>query len=142
MDLTSLPLFSLMKSKLNYHSARQGVLAQNVANSDTPGYQTKDVAAPDFKSIMSGTSRLDRKNLPLAVTHPGHVANGNTGKGDFQSVKRASTYERNPNGNNVSLEEEMMLVSGNQAEYQKVLNIYKKSVDMFKTALGRPGSGG
>lgn len=141
MDITGLPLFNVMRAKMQYHSARQGVLAQNIANADTPGYQAKELAAPDFKSIATGTHSTSRKNLPMALTQPGHMGGRMAGASAFIEEKRLSTYERNPNGNNVSLEEETMLVSRNQAEYQKVLGLYRKSIDLFKMALGKSGGG-
>ena len=142
MDLNSIPLFEIMKGKLNYHSQRQSILAQNVANADTPGYQAKDLAAPDFKAMAQANSgRLASSALPIARTNEKHMAGMGSGKPVYTQEKRPSTYERNPNGNNVSLEEEMMLVANNQAEYQKVISLYRKSVEMFKTALGRGGQG-
>jgi flagellar basal-body rod protein FlgB len=140
MNYTDLPLFSIMRGKLGYLSQRQSVIAQNIANADTPGYQAKDLAEPNFKEI-AGRMQL-AASLPLATTSRKHL------QGDMPTVtttgvvKRPSTYERNPNGNNVVIEEEMMRVAENQAEYQKVLNLYRKSVDMFRTALGRQGGGG
>lgn len=141
MDFSSLPLFGVMKSKLNYISQRQGVLAQNVANADTPGYLARDVAEPDFKAIAQGASIYRRPNLQLSVTRPGHMAGSAAMNPAFASERRDSTYELNPNGNNVVIEEEMMKLAQNQAEYQKVLGLYKKTVDLFKTAIGRTGSG-
>lgn len=139
MDFSSLPLFGVMKAKMNYLSQRQSALAQNVANADTPDYQARDVIPPDFKSIAQGTSKFRSRNLGIAVTNPKHIAGSSANAAEFAVGKRASTYERNPNGNNVSIEQEMMLISNNQAEYQQVLGLYKKSVDLFKTALGKPG---
>jgi flagellar basal-body rod protein FlgB len=141
MDFNGIPLFNVMKSKLAYSSARQSVLAQNIANADTPGYQAKDVKQPDFKhiaqSVQSGTSQ----NLALQVTNGKHITGKSSGSMMMKTENRSSTYEQNPNGNNVVIEEEMMRISENQGEYQKVLGLYRKTVDMFKIAIGRPGAG-
>lgn len=134
MDFGSIPLFDVLKSKLAYMSQRQSVLAQNIANADTPGYQAQDVQAPDFKKMMAGAGD---GQLPMKTTNEKHFPGRNISGGSFSVINRESTYERNPNGNNVSIEEEMSKVAENQAEYQKVLNIYRKSVDMFKTAIGK-----
>lgn len=138
MDISGLPLFSVMKAKLNYLSQRQSVLAQNVANVDTPNYQAQDVKAPDFKSMVQGASKSSGHTLQLATTNAKHVQGMSHAVGMYATEKRASTYDRNPNGNNVSVEEEMMLVASNQAEYQKTLGLYKKTVDLFKAAIGKP----
>ena len=54
----------------------------------------------------------------------------------YEVTKRAGTDEQNPNGNNVTVEDEMSKVAQNQADYQKVLNLYSKAIGMFKTAIG------
>lgn len=135
MDFTSTPLFTAVKTKLGYLSERQGILAQNVANADTPNYRAKDVQTPDFKRTLSRSSQ----QLRLAATDEKHFSGLNISSGSGRIVNRDSTYERSPNGNNVVIEEEMSKVAENQAEYQKVLNLYRKSVDMFKTAIGKTG---
>jgi flagellar basal-body rod protein FlgB len=132
MPSSDIPLLSMMKSKLSYMSERQGVLAQNIANADTPQYKAKDVAKPDFNSMASAA-----QNLQLRTTNSKHVTGASAGAGTYEVTKRATTNELKPNGNNVSIEEEMANVSDNQAEYQKVLNMYKKTMDMFKIAIGK-----
>lgn len=140
MDFSNITLFNAMKAKLDYLSARQAVLAQNVANADTPDYRAKDIAAPDFRALAGSGSTGSR--LTMTTTSPAHVATAAMA-GQFSMETRKKTNELNPNGNNVSIEEEMMLMAGNQAEYQKAMNLYGKTVAMFKTALGRgPGAGG
>jgi flagellar basal-body rod protein FlgB len=138
MNYTNLPLFNIMKNKMEYLSQRQGVLAQNVANADTPDYKARDITEPDFKAMTKNVSRNASLQLPVAVTDSKHITGSGHGKKIFAIERKDSTYERNPNGNNVVLEQEMMQISQNQAEYQKVLSLYRKSVELFKTALGRP----
>ncbi len=53
--------------------------------------------------------------------------------------KRKNTYETSPTGNNVVIEEEMAKIAENQAEYQKVVSLYGKTISMFKNALGSNG---
>jgi flagellar basal-body rod protein FlgB len=133
MNFTDIPLFNVMKSKLGYLSERQSVLAQNVANADTPDYQAKDVQAPNFKKVFANSTQ----QLQLKSTNGKHFAGSNMSSSSSHIINRDSTYERSPTGNNVVIEEEMSKIAENQAEYQKVLNLYRKSVDMFKTAIGK-----
>lgn len=135
MNFTSIPLITAMKSKLGYLSERQTVLAQNIANADTPNYQAKEVKAPDFGKTLSNSLQ----QLHLARTNEKHLSGKIVSSGNSHIINRDSTYERSPNGNNVVIEEEMSKIAENQAEYQKVLNLYRKSVDMFKTAIGKTG---
>lgn len=135
MDLSSINLFGIMKSKMGYLSERQTLLAQNIANADTPDYKAVDLPQQDFHSMLGSAQKLQ-----MMVTNPGHVAPA-TGGGAFKPEQRKTTYELNPNGNNVVVEEEMSKVAQNQAEYQKVLNLYAKMVGMFKLASGNPNGG-
>lgn len=139
MDFAGIPLFNMMKTKLSYMSERQGVLAQNVANADTPGYRAKDVTPPDFRKMVDAGGKPVR-NLQMTATNPKHITGGSA-TGSYKVVERAKTDEQNPNGNNVVIEEEMAKVAENQAEYQKVLNLYGKAIAMFKSATGN-GNGG
>lgn len=142
MDYTSLPLFNLMKTKLNFLSERQQVLAKNIANADTPGYKAQDIETPDFSTILAGTSgQKTAQNLSMASTHSGHLAGQRMG-GELKVIHRKKTDELNPNGNNVVIEEEMAKVAANQGEYTTAMNLYSKTIAMFKTAIGNPSGGG
>lgn len=144
MDYSQIPLVNLMKLKLNYHSQRQGVLAENVANADTPNYLAKDVTVPDFGKLLkeeTSQSKMAGGMKGLSRTHSGHM-NGVGGGNGIETIKRKLTDELNPNGNNVSIEEEMAKVSSNQGEYLKMLNLYAKTISLFKTAIGGGGGNG
>ncbi len=140
MDYAGIPLFNLMKSKLDFMSQRQAVLAQNIANADTPGYKAKDIKEPNFYKLISANG-APPNTLKLAATTAGHILTSATNGSDFKIVKRHSTDELNPNGNNVAIEDEMSKVGQNQAEYQKVLNLYSKAISLFKVAIGNPNTG-
>src|SRR5262245_45159234 len=124
MDFSQIPLFGVMKTKLDYLSQRQAVLAQNIANADTPGYKAMDVAAPDFKKMLNAATPA--RALQMQITDPRHRAHGAIAAGEFKIDKRAATDELNPDGNNVVIEEEMSKVAENQMEYQKALSLYGK----------------
>src|ERR1700733_12099117 len=100
MDFSNIGLFNIMKAKMDYISARQGVLAQNIANADTPGYKAMDVAEPDFKKLVA-------HGLQMTTTSPKHMTGGKGGSSGFKIEKRPGTDELNPDGNNVVIEEEM-----------------------------------
>jgi flagellar basal-body rod protein FlgB len=46
--------------------------------------------------------------------------------------------EANPNGNAVSLEQEMIKVSDTQMQFQAAANLYGKAMSLMKTAIGQP----
>src|SRR5262245_23099598 len=107
---------SAMQEKLKYHSARQATLAANVANVDTPDYRARDIKAPDFSAMLKSKNSAGS----MTVTNPMHIKSGMGSDNSGKSIERENTYEMNPIGNNVVIEEEMMRVAENQAEYQKV----------------------
>jgi flagellar basal-body rod protein FlgB len=47
------------------------------------------------------------------------------------------TFEVRPAGNAVNLEEEMMKVAANQMDFQTATALYKRSLNLIKTALGK-----
>jgi flagellar basal-body rod protein FlgB len=142
LDFAGISLFNIMKQKLSYMSERQSVLAQNIANADTPGYKAKDVKEPNFKKMAKMAGGGAVRKLPMTLTDEQHIPSKPGMIGMYKVEKRDKTDELNPNENNVVIEEEMAKVASNQAEYQKVINLYGKAVAMFKTAIGNPNAGG
>lgn len=134
MTLDSIPLFAVLKSKMSWHQTRQSLLAENVANADTPGYKGRDLAA--FK-VEQATSRGQvLAPIGMARTSENHIqgavmadARSNFG-GD-----NGPGWEITPEGNGVILEEQMMKVTGNAGDYQVASLLYKRSLGILKTAL-------
>lgn len=132
--INDLPFFSALRTQLQWHSARQSVLAENIANADTPGYRARDLERVDHERrftvhnpVSAGPVRTDTRHL---AGRP--VANATQFDGG-----RASTFEITPEGNSVVLEEEVMRMTANQLDYQTVSTIYQKSLGMIRTAIGR-----
>ena len=125
MDFGAIPIFNVMKAKMDYISANQNALTQNIASADIPGYQAVDVAAPDFKQMAFGSPYSLQPKLSATLTNARHITPKSAMESSFSTVKRASTYERNPNGNNVSIEEEMAKMSQKFREMGS--QIYHKS---------------
>ena len=139
MDYSNLGMFQMMKARMAYFSQKQALLAQNVANADTPGYRAKDLEKPDFKKLAAQLGAGDMPTLRMAQSSGGHslLGAGSTSIA-FNQINRKTTDELNPDGNNVSIEEEMAKVAENQQEYQKAISLYSKTVSLLNTAIGRP----
>lgn len=129
---TSLPLFTALSEKMSWLSARQNVLAQNVANADTPNYQARDVKAPDFQQVMEAAGM---EVASMRTTNLRHIAMTTSTPASYQETA-AEGEEGTPTGNAVSLEEEMIKLSDTQVQYQAATNIYSKALAMFRSALG------
>jgi flagellar basal-body rod protein FlgB len=132
MALTDLPLFQAIKSKMSWHQTRQAVLAENIANSDTPDYQARDVKAYSFEDHMNRESF----GLSTKVTRVGHIAGSLSGTSDAK-IERQDTFEVTPSGNSVNLEEQMMKITENQMDYQAATTLYTKGLGIIRTALSR-----
>ena len=131
MDMPEMPLMSLLRERMTWLHQRQDVLSQNVANADTPGYVARDLKAQDFSDILSGETV---HGGAMRATDPRHIAISSSGHSQFE--EEAAPEQANPNGNAVTLEEEMIKVSETQAQFQAAANLYAKAMTMMKTAIG------
>lgn len=133
MDISKLPLFETMRERLSFLTARQTVLSENVANANTPGYDARDVEAPDFAALAAGEATGGATTL--AITNPGHMTARSSGAEGFR-IKEMPDAESTPNGNSVNLEDQMMKVSSVQMDYATVTQLYKKAMGMIRIAAG------
>jgi flagellar basal-body rod protein FlgB len=133
MDLNDTGIFRLMTEKMAWHNQRQGVLAANIANADTPDYRPNDLLTFDFKKELRAA-----QGPTLAKTAAGHIDDPGEQKGPFESDAQRRVYETAPDGNGVILEEQMMKIGQNNLDYQTVTNLYRKQVGLLRTALQAP----
>jgi flagellar basal-body rod protein FlgB len=139
MSIGELPIFSMMKQRLHWLTERQQVLAQNVANANTPGYEAKDLKELDFGAMVDASGP---KLAPVA-TSAGHIGSPLAGAGAAfgharggEVVKQAD-FETSPSGNSVTLEDQMVKVAQTQMDYEAVTTLYSKSLGLVRIALGR-----
>lgn len=146
MLTSDLPLFSMMKSRMRWHQERQRLLAENVANAETPGFRSRDLRPPSFGDMLTGgagrlaqpTTAISRLGSP-GVTDPRHIAFvGSSGR--FET-NRDGGVQTTPDGNAVNLEDEMLKVAQNQQDFQAVSGLYQRSLGLIRTAVGRRGGG-
>ena len=138
MDLRKLPLFEMMTRKMSWLAARQQVVAQNIANADTPGYKPLDVKPLDFKSMVNGTAAA----LAPTVTNPAHLVSMTIGQGGgVKGQKEKKPVETTVSGNAVTLDEELMKANQTSMDYELTTNLYHKHLAMIREALGGGGGG-
>lgn len=133
MGLADLPLITALTEKMKWHQTRQGLLAENVANAETPGYRGRDLKAFGFEEHMRN---LSVTRIATDVTNAKHISTASPGADGFGS-RRINNFEITPEGNGVTLEDEMMKVTANQMDYQAATTIYTRSLKLIRTALGR-----
>lgn len=132
MDLNSLNLFKLAARKMDWLAQRQEVLAENVANADTPKYKPRDLKAFDFKTALNQVHHLQPTQ-----TNGAHLASRRDEAGPGKAEKDRRPYETKPDGNAVVIEEQMLKVSGTAQDFNLITNLYKKHVGLIRQALSR-----
>ena len=140
MDFSQIPLMAMLRGRLGYLSERQQLIAQNVANSDTPGFVPKDLKPFTFDAEMAAQAAGQRVVTPTA-TQPGHMTlpSRKPGAGSgFHSVS-ARDSETRLDGNGVVLEEEMMKMSDARMNYDAAISFYQKSLGLLRMAARAPG---
>ncbi len=128
---SDLPLLSMLKTRMHWHQTRQKLLAENVSNADTPRFQPRDLKEPSFGPggrPAGGSTAVER-------TSPMHLA-GTQGRAG-EDPRAAARFEVRPSGNAVNLEDEMLKVAQNQADYQMAASLYQKSMGMLRIAIGK-----
>ena len=112
--IATTPMMQMLQGYLKVTSDRQQLVASNIANVDTPGYQTKDI---NFQAAMQQA----------------------TNQGNSMSLEPASvTVEglpERPDGNNVNVDRESMLLAQTQLQYQMGVQLIKSEFHRLLTAI-------
>ena len=135
MAISDIPILSMLRTRLEWAQERQRVLAENVANADTPNYRARDLAAPKFEAPTQ-VAAATVTTVSLTRTESNHIAGVGRANSAFRTQSGAD-YEVRPTGNAVNLEDEMMKVAANQMDYQAATALYTRSLNLIKIALGK-----
>jgi flagellar basal-body rod protein FlgB len=138
MTLDDIPLFATLRSRLGYLADRQQVIAQNVANTDTPGFTPSDLKPFTLPNAPGAAGALPP--ITPTLTSPMHIA-GNAPAGRLKAKPVLSPdSETTLDGNSVVLEEEMMRMSQARMDYDTAISFYQQSITMIQQAAKRPGT--
>ena len=121
-------LLQLTERPMAWLETRQRVLAGNIANGETPGYQPRDVRS--FASVLAGAAGAQR----MAATNPRHLAAPND---PGLARPDRSAPDRAPNGNAVSLDREALRVAETDSAHALAATLHRRYLGLFRTALGR-----
>ena len=129
MDIGLLKLAGALAS----HSARrQGIIAENIANADTPGYRARDLQS--FAEVAAKTTQNNAK--VMKATRPEHF--GFTDADARFAVQETAVFgAESPNGNSVSLDDQMMRSAALKVDHDLALGVYSKSLQILRMSLGR-----
>ena len=126
MSGQAMTLFDLAERRLHWLDHRQTVLAQNISNANTPGYVAQDIK-PFGQALTDAVAGLDR-------TDPAHL----TGRASLLGTQdRTRPTERAPDGNAVSLEDQLVKIANTDDSQALVMNMYRKYLGFYRTALGK-----
>lgn len=128
MDLSKQSLFKMIGVKMAYLAERQKVIAQNIANADTPGYRPRDLKKLSFKD------EVHRAALTPVETQANHLAPV-TPPEPFKVEQSMRPYETSLDKNGSVLEEQAQKQSQIAGDYQAATTIYKKYLAMYKLVL-------
>jgi flagellar basal-body rod protein FlgB len=129
MTIADLPILAAIRAKMRWHAARQTLLAQNVANADTPGFAPRDLKPFDVRPAGRALAGPVRTEL-------GHLAASSEAGADFRS-EPARRFETTASGNAVNLEEEMTKIAANQMDYQAAVSLYERGMSLIRSAVGK-----
>lgn len=122
-------IFRMAHAMATHAGTRQAVVAQNIANADTPGYRARDVV-PFSEMMKTGADRTQQR-----ATRGGHL-HGQMAAGPLQ-ISEAARESANPNDNGVSLEEEMLNAVEVKRQHERALAIYRSGLTVLRSSLGR-----
>ena len=138
MIFNNLPILSVMSKKLSWLAQRTEVLAQNVANADTPGFKARDLKEVTFSQLVAQERGLKTATRTPRVTNPAHLQ-GTVPVREYKEEKAPDRDSASFDGNTVSAEQQLLKLGSTQAEHQMTLNLYRKHLSMMRVAIGRNG---
>ena len=119
MSLLNTAQLHLLERFMDLAAQRQGLLSSNIANIDTPGYRTRDI---DFQGELLRATQ----NEEAAPTEP--------------FVREVSGLIARPDGNNVSVDREGILLSQVQLQFNAASQLVKEQFKLINIAIDKGGS--
>lgn len=132
MGLLNSVSFQRLQGGLDATTKRQSVLANNVANVDTPNFKRSDV---NFESILQQQESGLQPTLNAKVTNSRHFQFGTSTIVPAAVVSTDVTTSMNNNGNNVDMEREQALSAENQLRHDSYVEQLNSQITMMRTVV-------
>ena len=113
VSLFSNPVMLSLSKGLDAGALRQRVIANNIANIDTPGYKKSFVT---FEGLLKNVLKNDAAGM--VTTHPKHFGGVSSLTELKPGVHRNNATSMRTDGNNVDIDEEMVNLAANGIKYQ------------------------
>lgn len=124
-DLAHTGIFALAERRMAWLDRRASLLAENIANADTPGYKPRDLKP--FSAALDQATVVPERTNPMHL--PGLLAN--------VAESFARDGETAPDGNAVRIDLELTKLADTQTEQNLVSSLWKSYVGMFHTAIDK-----
>lgn len=131
-------LSDALAQALRHLGDRQRVIAQNIANADTPGYKARELAAPSFAALVDGAGGAGKVARPQVAISDAMRRLGASAPHAGATIDR-TVSEVKPDGNSVTLEDQLLKMGQIQADYAALTGLYRKQDALMRTALGKGG---
>jgi flagellar basal-body rod protein FlgB len=135
------PIFDGMGRAMKAMAEHQRVISENIANAETAGYKARTVEAPDFSALVESQAAaggVPRVAKPRVEQSAGMAALGaKPPLAGGRVVLDSATSETKPDGNNVTLEDQLLSLGQVQSDYAAMTGLYRKQIGLMKAALGK-----
>lgn len=126
--------FGHHEKALNVYAERSTILANNLVNADTPGFQAQDL---DFKAILENAALAESNNQnAMAATHPGHIQEYSMNNQLSDQLQYRTPMQTSLDGNTVDGEVEKAQFSENSIRYMATLSFLSHEFTKLKMVLG------
>jgi flagellar basal-body rod protein FlgB len=134
MSMIDTPLMRGLERVLDVSAFRHQVIAANLANIDTPGYRTRDVRpfAGEIERAMAGKES--------SLTGQSLTGQSLTGQSFTPIAHEIRGLLERPDGNNVSVERESLLLAQNQLRFQVAVQFMKAEFHRMSLAITGGGT--
>ena len=127
IDLDS--AFGIHAQALELRSRRAELLAENLANADTPGYKARDI---DFKQVL-GAARAN--TVALKTTQPDQIQPGAANPLGNARIGYRNPLQPSLDGNTVDVQVEQAAFARNAVDYQTSLTLLTNRIQTLLTAI-------
>jgi flagellar basal-body rod protein FlgB len=131
MNLNDIGLIAMLGRRMSWLGRNHDVLAQNIANANTPGYKARALKPRPFRTMVAEAGGP----IALTLTAAGHMPGMQAPARDGVRPQR-DPYEVTITGNSVSIEQQAVKIGRNAMDYQLATTLYGKAVDMLRVVSG------
>lgn len=138
--ITDLHISAMARALAHHAASRQALISENVANADTVGFRARGL--PRFEEVYRGPGAPQDAAPEFAprATRPGHEGfqpSRPLGLEDMAPREIARRGAESPDGNTVSLEDQMVRGAEAKLDHDMALGVMRAVSDILRMAIGR-----